>query len=78
VLDTISPRLDAVEKSVRPGTGRLDLGLVGAPDHVGIGLGLEHRLLSPDLSMFAEAQARYDWTMRSVDWGASAGLRLRW
>jgi hypothetical protein len=78
VLDSISTRLDEVESSVQPGTGRLDLGLVGSPDHVGVGLSLEHRLMSPDLSLFAEAQARYDWTYRSVDWGASAGLRLRW
>jgi hypothetical protein len=34
--------------------------------------------MSPDLSMFAEAQARYHWGMKSWDWGASAGLRLRW
>ena len=76
-MDPISKRLDSVEKDLKPGSGYLDFGLAACQDNLGVGLSVEKRLMSPDLSMFGEAQATYGFATKTLDWQAQAGLRWR-
>jgi len=69
--------LDLVEKNHSPGHGAAMAGLSLTPDRLDSVFTLESRLSSA-VSGYANAWAGYNLPIKKFDYGASAGLRVRW
>jgi hypothetical protein len=75
-LTHVAAALDEAER-LDPGSGRLDLRGYVTPEKAGVSLDLEARI-NRALSGYGTAWVEADRAWRSLDYGAAAGLRLRW
>jgi len=62
---------------LKPGEGRLALGLLGRRDLLGAGLRLDHQLRR-NVGLWALGEVGWSPSLEQYDWLAAAGLRLKW